>query len=58
MAKKNNIPQVEAPVVEKPEDKIPATVAKTTIPSDSGAMNQHDKVLYASVIQHRKDELK
>lgn len=58
MAKKNNIPQVEAPVVEKPEDKIPATVAKKTIPSDSGAMNQHDKVLYASVIQHRKDELK
>ena len=25
MGKKNNIPQVEAPVVEKPEDKIPAT---------------------------------
>lgn len=58
MAKKNNIPQVEAPVVEKPEDKIPATTTKKTIPGDSGAMNQHDKVLYASVIQHRKDELK
>lgn len=58
MGKKNNIPQVEAPVVEKPEDKVPATTTKKTIPGDSGAMNQHDKVLYASVIQHRKDELK
>ena len=58
MANKKNIPPVEAPIVEKPEDKIPATVTKKIIPGDSGAMNQHDKVLYASVIQHRKDELK
>ena len=58
MANKKNIPPVEAPIVEKPEDKIPATVTKKIIPGDPGAMNQHDKVLYASVIQHRKDELK
>lgn len=54
--KKN--PPVEAPVVEKKEDKVelPATT-QTTIPNAPSGMSQHDKVLYASVIQHRKDEM-
>lgn len=59
MAKKNNIPAVEAPVVEKPaaeEKKTPAV--KTQIPGASGAMNQHDKVMYAYVLTERKKELK
>lgn len=57
--KKN--PTVEAPVVEKPteEVKTPAVQenAKVSIPGVPDGMTQHDKVLYASVIQHRKDEM-
>lgn len=54
---KDKKPKVEAPVVE-PEKKVPAArmVEDTTSTIPSG-MNQHDKVLYASVLQHRKDEI-
>lgn len=59
--KKTKNPPVEAPVVEKPkeEEKTPATkqLAKVVVPGVPDGMNQHDKVLYTSVIQHRKDEM-
>ena len=65
MANKNNKPpKVEAPVVEAPkkkeeEVKTPATTegTKVKIPNVPDSMSQHDKVLYTSVIQHRKDEM-
>lgn len=60
MAKKNNIPLVEAPVVDQKgggeEKKTPITTKQ--IPASMGAMDQRDKVLYAHVLQHRKDEMK
>lgn len=59
--KKTKNPPVEAPVVEKPkeEEKTPATkqLTKVVVPGVPDGMNQHDKVLYTSVIQHRKDEM-
>lgn len=60
MAKdKTKNPPVEAPVIEKKEDKVPATKEqpKVNVPGMPDGMSQHDKVLYASVIQHRKDEM-
>lgn len=56
---KTKNPPVEAPVVEKKEDKVPATKEqpKVNVPGMPDGMSQHDKVLYASVIQHRKDEM-
>lgn len=63
MGKGNNKkPTVEAPVVGKPAEgeqkvTVPATTQTTTIPNGPTGMSQHDKVLYASVIQHRKDEM-
>jgi len=65
MANKNNKPpKVEAPVVEAPKKKeeevktpAPAEGTKVKIPNVPDSMSQHDKVLYTSVIQHRKDEM-
>lgn len=64
MAKKNNIPKVEAPVVEKPEGtEAPGNAegaiqhARENLPGMPDAMSQHDKVQYAAVLQHRKDEM-
>ena len=64
MAKKNNIPKVEAPVVEKPAGTDAPGSAEGTIqharenlPGMPDAMSQHDKVQYAAVLQHRKDEM-
>lgn len=57
--KKTKNPPVEAPVVEKKkEEQLPAEQpAKVMTPGVPDGLNQHDKVLYASVIQHRKDEM-
>lgn len=58
--KKKN-PPVEAPINKKKEEtqetKV-TTPVKVVQPTTPAAMTQHDKVLYTSVIQHRKDELK
>lgn len=59
MAKDNNKkPKVEAPVVENKEkvSELPATVLNDKGSMPSG-MSQHDKVMYAAVLQHKKDEL-
>ena len=53
---KDKKPKVEAPVVE-PEKKVPATKVENPTSTIPSGMNQHDKVLYASVLQHRKDEI-
>jgi hypothetical protein len=53
-------PSVQAPVVEKPEEKkLPAekTTVNTGAPGVPDGMSQHDKVLYGSLLQHRKDEM-
>ena len=55
--KKTKNPPVEAPVVEKPEEKTDEVAQKVTMPGVPDSMSQHDKVLYASVLQHRKDEM-
>lgn len=59
--KKDKKPTVEVPKVEAPaeEAKTPAVQdgTKVNIPGAPDGMSQHDKVLYASVIQHRKDEM-
>ena len=58
--KKTKNPPVEAPVVEKPkkEEQLPAEQpAKVMTPGVPDGLNQHDKVLYTSVLQHRKDEI-
>lgn len=55
MAKNNKKPQVEAPIVEEVDEKTPAV--RVNVPKMPEGMSQHDKVLYASVIQHRKDEM-
>ena len=59
MAKdKTKNPPVEAPVIEKKEDKVATQEQpKVNVPGMPDGMSQHDKVLYASVIQHRKDEM-
>lgn len=57
---KDKNPPVEAPVVDKPAEETKVDVPATTqnsIPKMPDGMSQHDKVLYASVIQHRKDEM-
>ena len=61
MSKGKNKPQVQAPVVEKPEAEaaeaqeiLDAQKNNTMVPD---SMSQHDKVAYAAVIQHRKDEM-
>ena len=58
---KDKRPTVEVPKVEAPteEAKTPAVQdgTKVNIPGAPDGMSQHDKVLYASVIQHRKDEM-
>lgn len=59
--KKTKNPPVEAPIVEKPkeEEKVPVVEqpAKVVVPGVPDGLNQHDKVLYTSVLQHRKDEM-
>lgn len=58
--KKNKKPQVQAPVVEKPAEEVKTQEvldAKKKLPGMPDAMSQHDKVLYTSVLQHRKDEM-
>ena len=61
MGKGNKKPTVDVPKVEAPaeEVKTPAVQdgTKVNIPGAPDGMSQHDKVLYASVIQHRKDEM-
>ena len=54
---KQKNPQVEAPVVNKPEVKVDETKVENNNASMPDSMSQHDKVLYTSVIQHRKDEM-
>lgn len=60
MGNNKNKPSVQAPVVDKPAEEtkvdVPAVV-QNNMPSMPDGMTQHDKVLYASVIQHRKDEM-
>lgn len=55
--KKN--PPVEAPVVEKSQEPAneETTAQVVNMPGVPDSMSQHDKVLYTSVIQHRKDEM-
>ena len=60
MGKDKKKPSVQAPVVEKPEEKkLPAekTTVNTGVPGVPDGMSQHDKVLYGSLLQHRKDEM-
>ena len=60
MGKDKKKPSVQAPVVEKPEEKkLPAekTTVNTGAPGVPDGMSQHDKVLYGSLLQHRKDEM-
>lgn len=60
MSKGKNKPQVQAPVVDTPaaeaaEAQEILDAQKNSMVPDS--MSQHDKVAYAAVIQHRKDEM-
>lgn len=57
--KKTKNPPVEAPVVKTPEEKVPAesTTVNTGAAGVPDGMSQHDKVLYGSLLQHRKDEM-
>lgn len=61
MGKNKKNPPVEAPVVEKPaeEKQLPAeqTIVNPGTPGVPDGMSQHDKVLYGSLLQHRKDEM-
>lgn len=55
--KTKNPPTVEAPVVEKKEEKTPGVLNNVKVPGVPDGMTQHDKVLFMAGLQHRKDEM-
>jgi len=59
MAKKTNKPAVEAPVVDEAGAKAVVEMTKTINDGNkTSSMTQSDKVLYASILQQRRGELK
>lgn len=55
--KTKNPPAVEAPVVEKKEDKPAEALNNVHVAGVPDGMTQHDKVLFMTGLQHRKDEM-
>lgn len=55
--KTKNPPAVEAPVVDKKEDKPAEVLNNVHVAGVPDGMTQHDKVLFMTGLQHRKDEM-